>query len=94
MIDENNKTVFVNQKMCDILEYSAEEMMGKENNHFMDDEGKKLAAASIERRRKGVAENLNKQFITKSGKQIWTNMSANPIFSKQGGIGDDLGYNR
>lgn len=84
LIDENNKPVFVNQKMCDILEYSMDEMMGKENNHFLDDEGQKLSAISIDRRKKGVSENLDKQFITKSGKVIWTSMSANPIFSKQG----------
>lgn len=84
MIDENNKTVFVNQKMCDILEYSIDEMMGKENIYFMDDEGRALSEASMARRRMGITENLDKQLITKSGKAIWTNMSANPIFSKQG----------
>jgi PAS domain S-box-containing protein len=84
MIDETNKTVFVNQKMCDILEYSIDEMMGKENNYFMDDEGRKLSAVSLARRRKGIAENLEKQLITKSGKHIWTSMSANAIFSKKG----------
>jgi len=84
MINENNKTVFVNQKMCDILEYSIDEMMGKENIHFLDDKGRKLSAVSIARRRKGVTENLEKQFITKNGKHIWTNMSANAIFNKQG----------
>ncbi|HLK28039.1 MAG TPA: PAS domain-containing sensor histidine kinase [Puia sp.] len=84
MIDENNKTVFVNQKMCDILEYSADEMIGKENICFLDDIGRESSSASLARRRKGVAENIDKQFITKSGKLIWTNMSANPIYSKQG----------
>ncbi len=84
MIDENNKTVFVNQKICDILEYSIDEIMGKENDFFLDDEGRKLSVVSIDRRRKGVSENLDKQFITKSGKHIWTSMSANPIFNKQG----------
>ena len=84
LIDENNKTVFVNQKMCDILEYSIEEMMGKENSHFLDEEGRKLSAVSIARRRDGVTENLHKPFITKNGKHIWTNMSANAIFSKSG----------
>lgn len=84
MIDENNKTVFVNQKICDILEYSIDEMMGKENDNFLDDEGRKLSVVSLDRRRKGVCENLDKQFITKSGKHIWTSMSANPIFNKHG----------
>lgn len=84
MIDENNKTVFVNQKMCDILEYSADEMLGKENTCFLDDKGRESSSVSLARRRKGVAENMDKQFITKSGKLIWTNMSANPIYGKQG----------
>lgn len=84
MIDENNKTVFVNQKMCDILEYSPDEMKGKENICFLDDKGRKLSSLSLARRKKGVAENIDKQFITKSGKLIWTSMSANPIYSKQG----------
>ena len=84
MIDENNKTVFVNQKMCDILEYSADEMIGKENIFFLDDKGRESSSVSLARRRKGVAENIDKQFITKSGKLIWTNMSANPIYGKQG----------
>lgn len=83
VIDENNKTVFVNRKMCDILEYSAEEMIGKENFYFMDEEAKKLSLQSIERRRNGVIENMDKKFITKSGKHIWTNMSANPIFDDE-----------
>lgn len=84
MIDENNKTVFVNQKMCEILEYSADEMIGKENSCFLDDKGRESSSESLKRRRKGVAENMDKQFITKSGKLIWTNMSANPIYGKQG----------
>jgi PAS domain S-box-containing protein len=84
MIDENNKTDFVNQKMCDILEYSEEEMMGKENFYFMDAEGKKQALKSIGRRRKGIVENMDLRYITKSGKQIWANISANPIFNEKG----------
>jgi PAS domain S-box-containing protein len=84
MIDENNETVFVNQKMCDILEYTADEMIGKQNSYFLDEEGRKLSSVSMARRRAGYSENMDKQFITKSGKRIWTNMSANPIFSKQG----------
>lgn len=84
MIDENNKTVFVNQKLCDILEYSQDEMMGKENSYFMDEEGRKLSAISMAKRRKGIPENSDKQFITRSGKRIWTSVSANAIFDKEG----------
>ena len=70
--------------MCDILEYSADEMIGKENICFLDDEGRKLSAVSLARRRKVVVENIDKQYITKSGKLIWANMSTNPFYNKQG----------
>jgi PAS domain S-box-containing protein len=84
LIDENNRTIFVNKKMCDILEYSEEEMMGKEISYFMDEEGKKQAAIGIGRRRKGIIENRDIKYITKNGKQIWANISANPIIDEAG----------
>ena len=34
LIDEHNKTTFVNTKMCEILGYEADEMMGKEIYEF------------------------------------------------------------
>jgi PAS domain S-box-containing protein len=83
-IDENNKTNFVNKKICDILEYSPEEMKGKGLYDFMDDEGRKYAIACMERRRNGVKENLDIRYVTKSGKDVWANISANPIFDEKG----------
>ena len=34
MIDVNNQTIFVNKKMCEIMEYTEEEMMGRTNLSF------------------------------------------------------------
>ena len=51
MIDENDVTTFVNRKMAEILEYSIEEMMGKENYYFMDEEWKKNASQDIEKKK-------------------------------------------
>ncbi|HEY4327112.1 MAG TPA: PAS domain-containing protein [Mucilaginibacter sp.] len=83
-IDENEKTNFVNKKICDILEYSPEEMMGKKLYDFMDKEGKAYAMQCIERRRQGVKENLDFRYVTKSGKNVWANISTNPIFDETG----------
>ncbi len=90
-IDENNRTIFVNKKMCEILEYSEEEMMGRENYFFMDEAGKQIALKELERRKKGIKENIDMQFVTKSGKHIWTNISANPIFDAIGNYKGALG---
>jgi PAS domain S-box-containing protein len=83
-IDANNKTTFVNGTLCDILGYSPEEMMGKELYDFMDEEGKAYAQVGMQRRRVGVREKLDIRYVTKSGKDVWANISANPIFDENG----------
>jgi PAS domain S-box-containing protein len=83
-IDEHEKTNFVNKKICDILGYTPGEMLGKELYDFMDEEGKIQALACMERRRKGSKENLDVRYKTKSGEDVWANISANPIVDEKG----------
>ncbi|MFI5160326.1 MAG: PAS domain S-box protein [Sphingobacteriales bacterium] len=83
-IDEHEKTNFVNQKMADIMGYTSEEMLGKTPYDFMDDEGKIGAANRIKNRKKGEKESVDVKYITKSGRDVWTNISANPIIDKEG----------
>lgn len=84
MIDENNITTFVNKKMADILEYSPDEMTGKLNYCFMDEEWKINATENIVKRKLGLNENHDFKYITKSGKEVWTNLSTNPVFDDAG----------
>lgn len=84
MIDENNKTVFVNQKMCELLEYSQQEMMGRTTYSFKDEEGQRNFLQKIEMRKQGIIETYESKFMTKSGRHIWTHISTNPIFDEDG----------
>jgi PAS domain S-box-containing protein len=84
VLDENNYTIFVNKRMCEMLEYTREEMMGKQNYYFKDEEGKKKAMEDIERRKMGITETQTSKFIAKSGKVVWTSLSTNPIFNDEG----------
>ena len=81
LLDHNDSTTFVNKKMCEILEYSQEEMMGKTNHYFMDEKGIEDASSSMARRRSGIAENVDLRYITKNGRHIWASVAANPIFN-------------
>jgi PAS domain S-box-containing protein len=83
-IDVHDKTNFVNKKICEILGYTPEEMMGKELYDFMDAEGKEYAIACMERRRNGAKENLDIRYKTKSGEDVWANIAANPMFDGNG----------
>jgi PAS domain S-box-containing protein len=80
LLDDSDTTIFVNKKMCEILEYSQEEMIGKTNYFFMDEKGIEGASASMARRKGGISENVDLRYITKSGRHIWASVSANPIF--------------
>lgn len=83
-IDEHNKTNFVNKKICEILEYPAEELMGRELFDLMLPEDIQQTVEGLERRRLGIKENNDIRFVTKSGRHVWTNISASPIFDEDG----------
>ena len=91
LLDENSKTTFVNRKMCEILEYSEAEMLGKTNFSFMVESSKEQALTALGRRREGIAENLEYKFITKNGKHVVAKVSANPIFDDAGKFKGSLG---
>lgn len=84
VIDENHKTTFVNKKMEEILEYTQEEMMGKEISFFMDKEGKQLVAKSIIRKKKEQSGQRLFKYISKSGKEIWANVASNSFINSHG----------
>lgn len=83
-ISEENKTTFVNNKICEMLEYSEEEMLGKDIYYFMDDEGKKISAESMQKKKNGYSDQRQFKYISKTGKEIWTHISANPLFDENG----------
>lgn len=84
LINENHKTTFVNGKMCQILEYSQEEMMGKEIYAFMDHEGQQIASKLINNKKEEKSDKKHFKYISKSGKEIWVNIAANPLFDEVG----------
>jgi PAS domain S-box-containing protein len=91
LIDENDCTVFVNKKMCEMLEYAQQEIIGKPNYFFKDEEERKIAMQLIERRKRGISEQYEGSYITKSGKCLWVSVSANPVFDDEGNYKGALG---
>ncbi|MEJ7692643.1 PAS domain S-box protein [Daejeonella sp.] len=84
MRDELNRITFVNQRLCEILEYTEDEMIGKEIFHFTNKEGREAFLAAIERRKKGISEIIDLNFVTKSGKKIWAHVSSDPLLDENG----------
>ena len=83
-IDAEAKTSFVNPKMARMLGYSSEEMLGRALTDFMDEEGRAIAEANIERRKQGIAEQHDFKFMRKDGAQFWGVVATNPTLDAQG----------
>jgi len=76
MFNKDFETIFANRKMCDILEYSQDEMMGTKNAWFIDETSKLMVIRAMQ---SNVNENTEFRCVTKSGRQIWLQISTSPL---------------
>ncbi len=83
-VDGDGKTVYVNEKMCQILEYSKDEIIGRSFFHFMDEEGKEIAKRNIKKVIKGDQKYYDSKLVTKSGKEVWTIVSSKVELNEDG----------
>lgn len=83
-IDAEGRTTFTNRRMAEILGYSVEEMLGKHLFDFMDDKGKKLAEENMDRRKRGVSEQHDFEFLKKDGTRIYASLETVPLLDTHG----------
>ncbi len=83
-IDAKGMTTYANPKMAEMLGYTADEMLGKSFLAFMDDQGRETARRYFERRRQGVKEDHEFEFVKKDGTRIYTSLSTSPIHDERG----------
>ncbi|NYB52316.1 MAG: PAS domain S-box protein [Methanobacteriaceae archaeon] len=83
-IDSDAKTMFVNPCMADMLGYTVDEMLGKSLFEFMDDNAVEMAKMYLERRKNGIEEQHDFEFLCKDGEKIYTSMETSPINDDEG----------
>ncbi len=83
-IDAAARTTFVNPKMAQLLGYTVAEMQGRALQDFMDEAGRAIAAANLERRQQGIAEQHDFRFRRKDGSTLWALLATNPITDATG----------
>lgn len=84
VIDQNNSTTFVNQRMADMLGFTAQEMIGKTLFDHMNEKGRRIAEENIERRKRGIKESHDFCFQRKDGTELWAIVSTNPLMDAEG----------
>jgi PAS domain S-box-containing protein len=91
VIDRENKTSFVNEKMAQMLGCTKEELYGTSLFAFVDLGEESAAQNYIQRRRQDIAEQHDFKFRRKDGSVFWALISTNPIFDDSGAYLGALG---
>lgn len=84
ILNEKKATTFVNDKIVEMLGYSADEIIEKSLFSFMSNESKRVATAHLGRRQDGITEQHYIKFIRKNGSELWTVFTSRPLFEKDG----------
>jgi PAS domain S-box-containing protein len=83
VIGENFKTIFVNQRMADMLGVKPEEMVDRPVTDFMLKEDLTDHQRKMKNRQQGLSEIYERRYLHKKGQTVWTIVSATPIFDKE-----------
>jgi PAS domain S-box-containing protein len=84
IIDVNLATTFVNKRICEMLGYTCDEIIGKHNYDFKDNNGKAKTLERIKNRPLGATEVHESTFITKNGKQVFCRVATNGMYDNEG----------
>ncbi|MFH0878395.1 MAG: PAS domain S-box protein [Lentisphaerota bacterium] len=84
VIDNDTCTTFVNLHMAEILGYRVEDMLGKSLFDFMDEQGRAIAQANVERRKAGISEQHDFEFIRRDGSRVYTTVATAPLLDEKG----------
>ena len=83
MVDENEMTTFVNQRMAEMLLYCPEEMMGQSFVVFVFEEDLRDHEKQMESRKQGNSGYYERRFRRKDNTAIWTIVSATPVLNDE-----------
>jgi PAS domain S-box-containing protein len=84
MIDENMRITFANNRFCEIIGYSHDEVIGHSASDFLTEADKKIVAEQVARRKAGKRDPYELAWIRKDGQKTFVLMSPRPIFAPDG----------
>jgi PAS domain S-box-containing protein len=84
MLDINGITTYANPCMTEMLGYSADEILERPIFAFSNEKNTESLSQHIKKRKLGLTEHYDLEFIRKDGKHIFTSLSASPLKDRRG----------
>jgi PAS domain S-box-containing protein len=85
ILDAGGCITFVNQKVCELLGYDRDALLGKHLFDFMDTEGQRIAAENLQRRGLGLREQHDFKLTRKDGSTLWGLLATSPLSASDEG---------
>jgi PAS domain S-box-containing protein len=84
VFDNNDLNTYANDKFCQMLGYSSDEIIGHPASDFLDEVNKGILKKQIARRRKGKLGSYELVWTRKDGQTVSTIISPAPLFEENG----------
>ena len=84
VMDENGIITFINEKICEMLGYSMDELLGKPALELFDDDNRDILRVQREQRKQGKNAPYELTWTRKDGGKICTIISPSPQFDSKG----------
>lgn len=84
VIDEKLRIAYVNERFCQIVGGSKEDLIGQAASSLHDERSRKIFEQEIDKRRKGEHNSYEIAFQCKDGRRIFARISPRPIFAEDG----------
>jgi PAS domain S-box-containing protein len=94
-VDNDENIEYVNNRFCDMLGYTREELIGQNANALLSasKEDSEAMHEKVKERRKGISGRYEMQIRKKSGKIIWIIASGAPVLDEHGKVIGSIGIN-
>lgn len=84
VINGNDQTTLVNERLRQMLGYSLDELMGQSPQAFMAPEFQAAANERLAEHMEGISHVIDYRFIKKDGSSLWCILSSTPLFNRDG----------
>lgn len=84
VFDTEFRVIYINDRFCELMGYSREEVIGKQPVDFVDAANSPLVQWHLERRQNAESTTYEVPLLRKDGRQIHVLVSGSPLLDKQG----------